>query len=547
MSARAPTLVDAWRRRVRGAPSQLTFSFLEGDEGRIDLTVADLDRAARTVAASFSDIAPGERALLLYPPGPDFAIAFLGCLYARVIAVPLPLANPRRLRPQVTRIARDCGAALILTNAASAGTISRALDGAPVPEMLATDQQPAAAGEAWDGALPTMGDPAFIQYTSGTTGGPKGVLVEHRSLAANIAAIQAAFRLTPADIVVTWLPHHHDMGLIGVLAAAMMIGHRAVLLSPPDMVRRPVRWLRAMTREGATITGSPPFGYERCLSRIAPEERAGLDLSACRLAFVGAEPIRAGLLERFSETYQPYGFTSTAFYPCYGLAETTLFATGGTAGGGFRRARSAPDTVLCGKPSDGHQLRIVDPATRRAVPAGQAGEIWLSGPSIAAGYWGRPDENETVFRATLSDGAVSHFLRTGDLGRLENGELVVTGRLKDVIIVAGRNHHAEDLELSAQAACPELRASGIAAFAIARNDGEALVLTIEAADSNDLRARLREAMAAEHELAIADMLFVPAGRLPRTTSGKISRKACQALFLDRRRTQRATAEGVGAE
>ncbi|MET0876303.1 MAG: fatty acyl-AMP ligase [Tardiphaga sp.] len=541
-----PTLVDAWRRHLGTAPSRLAFSYLEGDgERAVDLTAAGLDRAARAVAASLSDIAPGERALLLYPPGPDFAAAFLGCLYARIIAVPLPLANPQRLKRQIARIAEDCAAALILTNKASADTIARALDGAPTPVIRITGSQPNAAGDAWDGLLPTMDDAAFIQYTSGTTGGPKGVLVPHASLAANIAAITTAFRLSPADLLVTWLPHHHDMGLIGTLATAMMVGHRAVLLSPLDMLRRPVRWLRAMSRFGATVTGSPPFGYERCLSRILPEERAGLDLSACRLAFVGAEPIRASLLERFAETYRPHGFSSAAFYPCYGLAETTLFATGGTAGDGFARARVAADTVLCGKPSEGHQLCIVNPVTRRQVPAGGEGEIWLSGPSVAAGYWGREAETAAVFRATLSAGGASRFLRTGDLGRHEDGELVVTGRLKDVIIVAGRNHHAEDLELSAQTACPELR-SGIAAFAVTRGHGEALVLAIEAADSDGLRARLRETIAAEHELAIADMLFVSAGRLPRTTSGKISRKACRALYLARSRRQAATADEAGA-
>jgi phthiocerol/phenolphthiocerol synthesis type-I polyketide synthase C len=545
--AQTQTLVDRLRRRVRTAPSQPAFRYLEDDgDGGPDLTVADLDRAARAVAASLSDIAPGERALLLYPPGPDFAAAFLGCLYARIIAVPLPLSNPHRLKRQAARIARDCAAALILTNDASAAALARALDGAPTPAIRTAGQRPTAAGDAWDGALPTMGDPAFIQYTSGTTGGPKGVLVKHASLAANIAAIKVAFRITPADVAVTWLPHHHDMGLIGILATAIMIGHRVVLLSPLDMLRQPIRWLRAITRFGATITGSPPFGYERCLSRILPEQRSGLDLSACRLAFVGAEPIRAGLLAQFCETYRPFGFRSEAFYPCYGLAEATLFATGGTAGSGFKRARSAPDTVSCGKPAKGHQLIIVDPVTRRPVPTGEEGEIWLSGPSVAAGYWGREEETDTVFRATLSEGGHSRFLRTGDLGRQEAGALVITGRLKDVIIVAGRNHHAEDLELSAQAACPELRAGGVAAFAIARTEGEALVLAIEGQESDGLRARLREALAAEHDLAITDMLFVSAGRLPRTTSGKISRKACQTLYLERRRVRNSTGDEAGA-
>src|SRR5665213_1937886 len=258
MTAQTLTLVDALQRRVRNAPSEPLFSYLEGDgEVGAELAAADLDRAARAVAASLSDVAPGQRALLLYPPGPDFAAAFLGCLYARIIAVPFPLANPHRLKRQLATVARDCTAALILTDDASAEAIARALDGAPTPAIRTTGRRPTADGDAWDGASPTMDDPAFIQYTSGTTGASKGVLVRHASLTANTAAIKAAFRLTPADVAVTWLPHHHDMGLIGILATTIMAGKRVVLLSPLDMLRRPIRWLRAMTRFGATITGSP--------------------------------------------------------------------------------------------------------------------------------------------------------------------------------------------------------------------------------------------------------------------------------------------------
>jgi acyl-CoA synthetase (AMP-forming)/AMP-acid ligase II len=535
MSVPARTLVEAVRRRARTAPAQVAVRYLVGDGGGTTLTVTDLDRAARAVAASLSDVPPGERALLLYPPGPDFAAALLGCLYARIVPVPLPLPKPHRLKRQGTEIAHDCGAALALTNASAMGAIAHAFVGLPSLSLRATGRLATAEGDAWDGPLPASDDPALIQYTSGSTGGPKGVLVTHANLVANIEAISWKFRFTQADVMVTWLPHHHDMGLIGTLLAPIMRGMRLVVLSPLDMLRQPIRWLRAVTRFRGTITGSPPFGYERCLSRIPPHERSGLDLSSLRLAFVGAEPIRAGLLERFCEAYQPHGFNCDAFYPCYGLAETTLYATGVTAGSGFRRARSAPDTVVCGGPAPGHCALIVDPATFRPVPPGDEGEIWLSGPSVAAGYWGREHESDTIFRARLSDGNQAPFLRTGDLGRLEPDGLVVTGRIKDLVIVAGRNHHAEDLERSVQAASPELQAAGVAAFAISLTDSEALVLAVEAADSEGLRASMRQVIAAEHDLAIHDMLFVPAGRLPRTTSGKISRTACQAYYLERKR------------
>jgi acyl-CoA synthetase (AMP-forming)/AMP-acid ligase II len=527
----ADTPVAILRGRARAEPSRPVLGYLLEDGGDgIAFSVGDLDRAARAVAAALSDLARGERALLLYPPGPEFAAAFFGCLYAGVIPVPLPPPRPHRAERQAPRVARDCAPAVILTESGSAHAVARAWPDRSGPPIRVTGCRPTAEGDAWDGALPGIDDPALLQYTSGTTGEPRGVLVTHGNLAANIAAIASALAITPADTMVSWLPHHHDMGLIGTLTAPVAIGGRVVLLSPLDMLRRPVRWLRALTRVRATITGGPPFGYERCLSRVAPEEREGLDLSACRLAFVGAEPIRAGLLDRFCATYAPYGFRREAFYPCYGLAEATLFAAGGTAGAGY--VRVPPDTVSCGTVAPGHRLAVVDPDTLRPLPQGEEGEIWLSGPSVAAGYWGRAHETAATFRATIADGDGTPFLRTGDLGRQGPEGLALTARLKDMIIVAGRNHRAEDLERSAQAACPELR-DGIAAFPVALGDCEALALAIEAPDSEALRTRLREAMAAEHDLGIAGLLFVPAGRLPRTTSGKISRKGCQALYLTR--------------
>jgi len=504
--------------------------YLRPGAADIVLTAGELDAAARRIATSLADIAPGERALLLYPPGPDFAAAFLGCLYARIVPVPLPVPKPHRLERQVESIARDCAAALLLTNAEAAAGIARALAGLTLPPMRVTKLSPGIESLTGEGPAPSPGDAAFIQYTSGATGTPKGVLVTQGNLAANIAAITAAFRLTPTDLCVTWLPHHHDMGLVGTFLTPLTVGVPIIQLSPLDMLRRPLRWLEAVSRFGATISGAPPFGYERCLSRIAAADRTGLDLSTWRLAFVGAEPVRPNLLDRFCETYEPYGFRRSAMYPCYGLAESTLLATGGVAGAGFKRARSAPDAVVCGAPIPDHRVLIVDPLSHHVVTPGEEGEIWLSGPSVAAGYWGRAQENEAVFRARLGDGDPNLFLRTGDLGRAEPDGLVVTGRLKDMIIVAGRNHHAEDIEQSAQAACRELRPGSVAAFAIHADDGEALVLMVESVAAESLRLRLRETIAAGYDLAIHDIVFVAAGRLPRTTSGKISRKACHALY-----------------
>jgi acyl-CoA synthetase (AMP-forming)/AMP-acid ligase II len=517
-----------WRSRARAY--DVALRYLQHDAADIVLTAGELDAAARNIAASLTAIAPGERALLLYPPGPDFAAAFLGCLYARIVPVPLPVPKPYRLERQVESVARDCAASLLLTNAIAAQSVARSLAGPALPPLRVTGLSPSSEGVAWDGPAPSLNDAAFIQYTSGATAAPKGVLVTHGNLAANVAAIAFAFRLTPADVCVTWLPHYHDMGLIGTLLVPLAIGVSVILLSPLDMLRRPLRWLDAVSRFGASISGAPPFGYERCLSRISPADRSGLDLSTWRLAFVGAEPVRPSLLERFCATYGPYGFRRAAMYPCYGLAECTLLASGGAAGEGFKRSRSERDASICGGPMPEHRLLIVDPVSRQVVAPGAEGEIWLSGPSVAAGYWGRTHETEAVFRARLAEGDPALFLRTGDLGRAEPEGLVITGRLKDMIIVAARNHHAEDIERSAQTACPELPAGGIAAFAVDAGDVEALVLMVESADGEGLRLRLREAIAAGHDLAIHDILFVAAGHLPRTTSGKISRKACQTLY-----------------
>ena len=517
-----------WRSRARA--HGVALRYLRPNTADFVLTAGALDAAARKIAASLADIPPGERALLLYAPGPDFAAAFLGCLYARIVPVPLPAPKPYRLERQAESVARDCAASLILTNAMGAVCIARSLAELTLPPVRVTELSPSVESGVRGGPAPSPDDTAFIQYTSGATGAPKGVLVTHGNLAANIATIAAAFRLTPADVCVTWLPHHHDMGLIGTLLTPLTVGLPVVLLSPLDMLRRPLRWLEAVSRFGASISGAPPFGYERCLSRIASADRAGLDLSTWRVAFVGAEPVRPNLLERFCETYGPYGFKRAAMYPCYGLAESTLLASGGAAGEGFKRSRFERDAVVCGGPMPDHRLLIVDPLSRQVLAPGEEGEIWLSGPSVAAGYWGHAEETEAVFCARLADGDPALFLRTGDLGRAEPEGLVVTGRLKDMIIVAGRNHHAEDIEQSAQAACPKLAAGGVAAFAVDADDGEALVLMVESEDSEDVRLRLRVAIAAGHDLAVHDILFVAAGRLPRTTSGKISRKACQALY-----------------
>jgi acyl-CoA synthetase (AMP-forming)/AMP-acid ligase II len=398
----------------------------------------------------------------------------------------------------------------------------------------------------------------MLQYTSGSTGKPKGVMLSHANLMHNSRLMRAAFQYGSESRCVSWLPVYHDMGLIGGLLQPLYGGYPCVLMPPASFLQRPLRWLEAITRTRATISGGPNFAYELCLRRTGEAERSCLDLSSWQVAFNGAEPLRAETLKRFADFFHPSGFKRTAWFPCYGLAEATLMVTGGPSGRGpivkrveakaleHGRAVEAEERLTPEQESNvrplvssgrvagpQQQLRIVNPETMSECADGEVGEVWTAGPSVAAGYWNRADETEETFGARLGaggEGYLGPYLRTGDLGFIADGELFITGRAKDLIIIRGANHYPQDIEWTVAASHPALRASGTAAFALESQGEERLVVVQEMeprsrAELREVFESIRQAVAEEHEVDIYAIALVKAGSVPKTTSGKVQRGA----------------------
>lgn len=557
-ASRPATIVDLLAWRAADQPERQTYTFLVDDTDAVSYSNRDLHGAAQRIASALQErTRQGERALLLHPPGFDYIAAFFGCLSANVIAVPAYPPDPTRLSrslPRLQAIVRDAGASMVLTTTPILGLADSIFAHAPDLEALdwvATDALPAA-GAHWRRPALAGDGVAFLQYTSGSTGAPKGVMVSHDNLMANLACIQHVLDVNPATVGVSWLPPYHDMGLVAMILEVMYAGCTTILMSPLAFLERPIRWLRAISQYRGTICGAPNFAYDLCVKRIPPQDRAGLDLSSWRSAGCAAEPVRAETLERFTAAFEPVGFRREAFFPCYGLAEATLIA----AGGGIddlpivhtvdRRAlasdrvveatpgdNSAVSFVGSGKALPQHPLAIVDPRSRTLCAPDRIGEIWLSGPSVGQGYWNRPDETAETFRASLADSAEGQFLRTGDLGFMRDGELFITGRLKDLIIIRGTNHYAEDIEHTAQSSNPALRRGCGAAFPIEVGAEEhlALVQEVDTRQQPDWQAvigDIRQAISEHHEIAIHTVVLVPPGSVHKTSSGKIQRRASNA-------------------
>jgi acyl-CoA synthetase (AMP-forming)/AMP-acid ligase II len=552
------TLVDLVRHWADVWPEREALRFLSGETVETTMTYGELDRQARTIAAHLGGLgASGERALLLYPPGLDYVAGFLGCLYAGVVAVPAYPPMPDRSVGRLTAITADATPALVLGSGPLLPAVRAALADDPhlteARWVATTDVDPAAA-DGWHAPALRSGQLAFLQYTSGSTATPRGVMVRHDNLLANERMISHAFQIDQDAVIVGWLPIYHDMGLIGTVLQALYVGGRSVLLSPLEFLKRPRAWLQAISRHGGTVSGGPNFGYELCLRKIAPDERDGLDLSRWRVAFNGAEPVRAESLERFASFFAPCRLRRAALFPCSGLAEATLFVSGPPAGTGATmtafdtaaleegRALAAPagadarPLVGCGRPWLEGRVVIVDPERREPCPPGRIGEIWVAGPHVAGGYWRRPTESAEQFAATLADGD-GPLLRTGDLGFVHGGELYVTGRRKDLLIIRGRNHYPQDLELTAERAHPALRPGGGAAFGVEVDGEERLAVVQEVergqaeADLDEAVGRVRQALAEEHDLDAVAIVLIGRGTMPKTSSGKLQRRACQELFL----------------
>ncbi len=560
------TLLELCRYHAATRPSAAAYAWLNALEVEtLCLTYAELDRRARCIGAQVAALGlSGQRVLLLYGVGVEFVIAFLGGIYGGAVVVPAYPPRPSESPERIARIAADCGAAAILTESALAATVS-ALGSADAAlaklTVVVTDSLPPELAGKWAAPELTASSLAFLQYTSGSTGTPKGVQVSHGNILANQEMIRRGFGHSAQTVFVGWLPLHHDMGLVGNVLQPLYLGIPSVLMAPETFIQKPVRWLRAISRYRATTSGSPNFGYELCARKVSDDDIAQLDLSSWQVAYNGAEPIRAETLQRFASRFARCGFRSSSLYPCYGMAEATLFVTGGlphaepivvhvdpAALAQNRIEHRAADTpgirtlVGCGRTWLNERLFIVDPETQQPLGPDQVGEIWISGPNVSRGYLGRPEVNRETFEAFLASGE-GPFLRTGDLGFLRDGELFVTGRSKDLIIVQGRNHYPQDIENTVGRVHPVFRVGGTAAFMIEAEGGEQVAVVqeissrhqaaVEAAGdvarAEALRA-VRRAVVDAHGITLHGCVFVPEGTIPKTSSGKIRRRSCVDLY-----------------
>lgn len=564
------TLLTLLHERAALAPQGQAYRFLsDGETASECMTYAELNEKAKAIAAWLqSHGAAGERALLLYPPGLDYIAAFFGCLYAGVIAVPAYPPQRKRGLPRVQSIARDSQAAYVLTTTGVQKTIQRLAEAEgetytnlTTLRWLTTDPLPSGM-DSWHEPDINPDTLAFLQYTSGSTGVPKGVMVSHGNLLHNERMIQEAFGHTQEELIVGWLPLYHDMGLIGNVLQPLYLGVPCVLMSPIHFLQKPIRWLSAISRFRATTSGGPNFAYDLCTRQITETQRASLDLSSWTVAFNGAEPIRPGTLERFADTFASCGFKRQSLYPCYGLAEATLLVTGGErAAEPVTRPvdASVPDRSLvksllstqseqsrmlvgCGISRLHQQVRIIDPDSRTHCADRQVGEIWVMGQSVAQGYWQRRAETDQTFQAYTADTNEGPFLRTGDLGFLAETELFLTARLKDLIIIRGRNHYPQDIEQTVEESHSSLRIGGGAAFSVPGQDEEQLVVVqeVEARAKNlDLAAvveTVRQRVAEEHEIQVSTVVLIKAGTLSKTSSGKVQRRLCRTKYLARELT-----------
>jgi acyl-CoA synthetase (AMP-forming)/AMP-acid ligase II len=560
------TLVDILQWRAINQPNSTAYTFVtfvgDGECEQQKISYEELNRKATAIAAALRSASEtrGEspNVLVLLPPGLEFIAAFLGCLYAAKAAVPIYPPRPNRTLSRLQSIVDNSQATMALTTDRILSTLGRHFALTPQLKrlnLLATDALNSCAERRWQPPAIDRDSVAFLQYTSGSTATPKGVMVTHNNLFHNLVQQHIVSESLNSHFV-SWLPPYHDMGLIGNILLPLFCGAAATLMSPVDFLMRPFRWLQTISRVRGTISGGPNFAYELCLQKVKPAQYRTLDLSSWEMAFTGAEPVRRETLDRFGATFKVCGFRPRAFYPAYGLAEATLFVTGGKRGLGpiIRRVstaalehnRSVParegleearSLVGCGRALPEHSVIIVEPESATRCAAGHVGEIWVSGPSVARGYWQRDEETERVFRAYLSDTGEGPFLRTGDLGFISGEELYVTGRIKDLIIIAGRNLYPQDLEFTVEHSHPSLRQGCGVAFSVDINDTEQLVIVQEVKrqyryhDQAEIVAAIRRAISEEYQVQIHTVALVNPGAVPKTSSGKLRRRECRTRFL----------------
>jgi acyl-CoA synthetase (AMP-forming)/AMP-acid ligase II len=564
----AGTLVDVLQQQADRYHDTLAFSFCpDGDDEESRISYRGLDIRARAIAATLqAQGATGERVLVMCRPGIESIAGFFGCFYAGAVAVPV---NEQWTSPRISTVVPDAQAGFALATARTPAKIKALVDDLAGGRALRWSAMDEAGGAAENWVMPEIdaGTTAMIQYTSGSTGSPKGVVVTHRNFLHNLESIRQAWNpesdnpvYTSAVSGVSWLPHYHDMGLVGGIFGTLYGGGSTVLMSPSAFLMRPMRWLQAMSRYRAVIGAGPNFAYDLCVKRSTPEQRAALDLSNWSIAVVGGEPVRAATLHAFAEAFAPAGFRPEALQPMYGLAEGTVGVSGAsspvlptirhidrTALGAGRVVEAAPDEVMttavvgCGPVGGGQRVIIVDPETQRECHRTEVGEIWVSGPSVAQGYWRKPEETEQTFAAHLSDTGEGPFLRTGDMGFFRSGELFVTGRCQDLMIVNGCNYYPNDIEMTVQDCHSVLLPGRGAVFSTTAGRGgpEQLVVVQEVHRHRDDGVELTEvvdairaAIVEHHGIEAHDVLLVKPMKIPTTSSGKIQRGECRQQFLD---------------
>jgi amino acid adenylation domain-containing protein/non-ribosomal peptide synthase protein (TIGR01720 family) len=552
------TLIELLRSRALQHPEKLAYTYLrDGETEEASLTYGELDRRARKLAASLQAAgATGQRVLLLYPPDLEYVSAFFACLYAGAVAVPAYPPRQNRNLDRLQAIIIDAQARFALTTSQIRSRMEPVLkqSGLKGFRLLDTAELEQGSGNDWFEPAISAGSLAFLQYTSGSTSTPKGVMVTHGNLLHNQRMIQQAFRQTQDSLIAGWLPLYHDMGLIGNVLQPLYVGASAVLMSPVAFLQSPFRWLEVISRYKATTSGGPNFAYDLCVRKITAEQRAQLDLSSWDVAFNGAEPVRAETMDRFSKAFAPHGFTRDAFFPCYGLAEGTLFVSGKS---GPVAARSFDTEALanhlaleveeeqtanyklvgCGGPYLEQKILIVNAETLNECLPGAVGEIWISGASVAKGYWNQPETTEQTFQAYVADTGEGPFLRSGDLGFLYDGELFITGRLKDLIIINGLNRYPQDIERTVEQSHSSCRQGCGAAFSIEVEGAERLVVVQELErgqwqNTEEVFTAIRQRVAEEHELQLHAICLLKPGGVPKTSSGKIQRRACREAFIN---------------
>ncbi len=562
-SDKVDNLVAVLREKAKKQPNQIAYRFLEDGEAESDsITYKQLDQKAKAIASYLQreGIGAGDRALLLYPSGIDFIASFFGTLYAGVIAVPATLPRKREKTSRLDAIAQNCQPKCVLSTSSLLPNLKQRLmenRHFKAIQWVATDSISVKVASRWQKPNIDKNTVAFLQYTSGSTGKPKGVTVSHKNIIYNQEMIKVAFSHTNKTVVVGWLPLFHDMGLIGNVLQPLYLGIPCILMPPEAFLLKPINWLKAISKYKATTSGGPNFAYD-LISQIPNQQLKNLDLSSWDLAFCGAEPIQAEIVKKFTTKFQSYGLKKEAFYPCYGMAETTLLISGGKKTNPFftynvdsvslaknqvvsvkPNYAGIKKVVGCGQTWLDQEIMIVNPKSLTKCPQGEVGEIWVSGNNVAQGYWNNPEETENTFFSYLKGIDSKPFLRTGDLGFLLDNELFITGRLKDLIIIRGANYYPQDIELTVEQTHPGLRTNSGAAFTVEVKNQQQLIVAHEVERTYLRKLNFKKVIEAirlnisrQHNLRVDQILLLKTGTIAKTSSGKIKRHACRLSFLN---------------